>query len=219
MRPVQIKQRQDSGLQTIFFKTDKSLFQFGFDIAERGQGVPQTGDNGLRQNIRFGQIFQIGQRRVLYPSDVQACFIARQNFIATELFKAFRFFAVIVALNKVNQIRVAQRVCDQREVHVRTQIVKPHVARLHRAFGDNLGVLVKNQLSDCMDFPIGQGENSFWLKYLAQSIEHKETGQEGFSENPLCACVKTRKHLFFSLSVVGNSADGKQSLKQTGSEP
>ena len=100
----------------------KSLFQFGFDIAERG---PQTGDNGLRQNIRFGQIFQIGQQRVLYPSDVQACFIARQNFIATELFKAFRFFAVIVALNKVNQIRVAQRVCDQREVHVRTHHTSP----------------------------------------------------------------------------------------------
>lgn len=35
------------------------------------------------------------------------------------------------------------------------------VARLHRAFGDNLGVLVKNQLLDCMDFPIGHGENSF----------------------------------------------------------
>ena len=155
----------------------KSLFQFGFDIAERG---PQTGDNGLRQNIRFGQIFQIGQQRVLYPSDVQACFIARQNFIATELFKAFRFFAVIVALNKVNQIRVAQRVCDQREVHVRTQIVKPHVARLHRAFGDNLGVLVKNQLSDCMDFPIGQGENSFWLKYLAQSIGPRKQGKKVF---------------------------------------
>lgn len=35
------------------------------------------------------------------------------------------------------------------------------VARLHRAFGNNLGVLVKNQLLDCMDFPIGHGENSF----------------------------------------------------------
>lgn len=36
----------------------------------------------------------------------------------------------------------------------------------HRAFGDNLAVLVKNQLLDCMDFPIGHDENSFWLKYL-----------------------------------------------------
>lgn len=34
------------------------------------------------------------------------------------------------------------------------------VARLHRAFSDNLGVLVKNQLLDCMDFPIGHGEDS-----------------------------------------------------------
>lgn len=42
--------------------------------------------------------------------------------------------------------------------------VKPHV--VFRAVGDNLGVLVKNQLLDCMDFPIGHGESSFWLKYL-----------------------------------------------------
>ena len=41
----------------------------------------------------------------------------------------------------------------------------------------------------------------------------------GQSQNPLCACVRKRKHLFFSLSVVGNCADCKQSLKQTGSEP
>lgn len=40
------------------------------------------------------------------------------------------------------------------------------VARLHRAFGDNLGVLVKNQLLDCMDFPIGHGESSFWLNHF-----------------------------------------------------
>ena len=41
----------------------------------------------------------------------------------------------------------------------------------------------------------------------------------GQSQNPLCACVRKRKHLFFLLSVVGNCADCKQSLKQTGSEP
>ena len=72
------------------------------------------------------------------------------------------------------------------------------VARLHRAFGDDFGVLVKDQILNGFDFPIGHGENSFWLKYLAQSIGHKETEQEGFSENPLCACVKTRNPLFFS---------------------
>lgn len=31
------------------------------------------------------------------------------------------------------------------------------ISRLHRAFGDNLGVLVKNQLLDCVNFFIGQG--------------------------------------------------------------
>ena len=34
------------------------------------------------------------------------------------------------------------------------------VARIHRAFGNNLGVLVKNQLLDCMDFPIGHAGRS-----------------------------------------------------------
>lgn len=35
------------------------------------------------------------------------------------------------------------------------------ISRLHRAFGDNLGVLVKNQFLDCMDFLIGYGRIPF----------------------------------------------------------
>lgn len=40
------------------------------------------------------------------------------------------------------------------------------IARLHRAFGDDFGVLVKDQVLNGFDFPIGHDENSFWLKYL-----------------------------------------------------
>lgn len=35
------------------------------------------------------------------------------------------------------------------------------IARFHRAFGDNLGVLVKDQVLDRFDFPIGHNKTSF----------------------------------------------------------
>ena len=118
---------------------------------------------------------------------VQIAFVQRSRaFVA-----APHQFQVFLFQQRRNQVGIMNR-----SVQFVEKRVKPYV--VFCAFGNNLGVLVKNQLSDCMDFPIGQGENSFWLKYLAQSIEHKETGQEGFSENPLCACVRTRKLLFFS---------------------
>lgn len=37
------------------------------------------------------------------------------------------------------------------------------IARLHRAFGDDFGVLVKDQILNRFDFPIGHNDCSFWL--------------------------------------------------------
>lgn len=37
------------------------------------------------------------------------------------------------------------------------------VTRFHRAFGDDFGVLIKDQFLDRMNFLIGHGKASFWL--------------------------------------------------------
>ena len=56
------------------------------------------------------------------------------------------------------------------------------VARFHRAFGDDLGVLVKDQVLDRMDFLIGHGEVSFWLNYLASVYRINEVIARDISE-------------------------------------
>ena len=56
------------------------------------------------------------------------------------------------------------------------------VARFHRAFGDDLGVLVKYQVLDRMNFLIGHGEVSFWLNHLVSIYRMNKFGARDISE-------------------------------------
>lgn len=56
------------------------------------------------------------------------------------------------------------------------------VARFHRAFGDDFGVLVKDQVLDRFDFPIGHGEFSFWLNHLVSIYRMNKFGARDISE-------------------------------------
>ena len=108
--------------------------QFRFDVLESVQSLLQIGNNGLRQNVGFGQVFQIRQRSVFDPGDVQTCFIAGKDFLAGVFFEPFRFRPAFIAGDKVFQIVIAERLCYQREVHIRAQIVKPDVFRAVSVF-------------------------------------------------------------------------------------
>lgn len=115
----------------------------------------ETGRGGLNLCFRYplwnGAVDnRVDVQNVQPTVAVQIAFVQRSRaFVA-----APHQFQVFLFQQRRNQVGIMNR-----SVQFVEKRVKPHVA--FRAFGDDFGVLVKNQLLDCMDFPIGYGENSF----------------------------------------------------------
>ena len=96
----------------------------------------------ISEHIGRRQIIEIGKGFILYPKDIEAGFIARQDLGNIEFtpaavgillapsFGALKAILRIVAGDEILQVRILHRILLQREVDIRAEIIDPHGLRL-----------------------------------------------------------------------------------------
>ena len=94
------------------------------------------------EHVRIGQVVEVGKRLVLDPENIEAGFVAGQDFVdAVAAEAAFRIlrrpgFAALVPIlrmiagEKLVEILISERVLLECEMDIGTKIVNPDLARL-----------------------------------------------------------------------------------------
>lgn len=96
------------------------------------QSSLQVFDDICCDDTRFGEIVAVFEAIVFEPENVETDFVTGNEVVVVEAFETVGLFALvavrrIVALDEVLQVIKLQRICLQREVNVRPEIVDPEL--------------------------------------------------------------------------------------------